>query len=78
MAGIGDRMNAGSITFRNGVPIDMPGDPLPDDETLERLRKQNEEWARAVPQTVGAEPRPLTWRRGGAEEGGGAEEEGAP
>ena len=70
MAGIGDRMDAGSITFRNGVPIDMPGDPIPDDATLERLRKQNEAWARRVPQTVGAESRPLTWRRGGDEEEG--------
>ena len=64
MAGIGDRMNGtGMIVFRDGHPIELPGCPLPDDATLERLRKQNEEWARAVPQTVGVEPRPLTWRR---------------
>ena len=50
MAGIGDRMNGtGMIVFRDGHPIELPGCPLPDDATLERLRKQNEEWARAVP-----------------------------
>ena len=64
MAGIGDRMDAGSITFDvDGFPIDKPGDPVPDDETLARLKKQSEEWERAVPQTVGAEPRPLHYRR---------------
>ena len=63
MAGIGDRMDAGSITFRDGFPIDMPGDPVPDDETLARLKKQSEEFARRVPQTVGAKPRPLHYRR---------------
>ena len=63
MAGIGDRMDAGSITFRDGFPIDMSGDPVPDDETLARLKKQGEEFARRVPQTVGAKPRPLHWRR---------------
>ena len=72
MAGIGDRMaGTGMIIFdEGGYPVDRPGCPVPDDETLERLRKQNEEWARAVPQTVGAEPRPLTWRRAGDEEEG--------
>ncbi len=64
MAGIGDRMDAGSITFDvDGFPIDKPGDPVPDDETLARLKKQGEEWERDVPQTVGAEPRPLHYRR---------------
>ena len=63
MAGIGDRMDAGSITFRDGFPIDMPGDPVPDDETLARIEKRNKEWARDVPQTVGAKPTPLHYRR---------------
>ena len=63
MAGIGDRMDAGSITFRDGVPIDMPGDPVPDDETLARLKKQGEEFRRRIPQTVGAAPSPLSYRR---------------
>ncbi len=63
MVGIGDRMDAGSITFRDGFPIDKPGDPVPDDETLARIEKQNREFARSVPQIVGAEPRPLHYRR---------------
>ena len=64
MAGIGDRMDAGSLTFDvDGFLIDKPGDPIPDDETLARLKKQSEEWERDVPQTVGAPARPLHWRR---------------
>ena len=64
MAGIGDRMDAGSLYFdADGFLIDKPGEPVPDDETLARLKKQSEEWERDVPQTVGAPPRPLHYRR---------------
>ena len=62
MAGIGDRMDAGSITFRDGFPIDMPGDPVPDDETLARLEKRAKEHAREFP-VVGVPGKPLHWRR---------------
>lgn len=64
MAGVGDRMDAGWIAFNaDGFPIDKPGAPVPDDATLARLKKQNEEWERDVPQTVGAPARPLHYRR---------------
>ena len=64
MAGIGDRMDAGSITFDvDGFPIDKPGDPVPDDETLARLEKRARQHARAFPVVRGAPARPLHWRR---------------
>ena len=63
MAGIGDRMDAGSITFRDGFPIDMPGDPVPDDETLARLEKRAKANAREFPVVGGVPARPLHWRR---------------
>ena len=63
MAGIGERMDAGSITFRNGRPIDKLGDPIPDDETLARLKKRARRHARAFPVVRGAPARPLHWRR---------------
>lgn len=63
MAGIGDRMDAGSITFRDGFPIDMPGDPVPDDETLARLEKRAKENAREFPVVVGVPGKPLHYRR---------------
>ena len=63
MAGIGDRMDAGSITFRDGFPIDMPGDPVPDDETLARLEKRAKAHAREFPVVGGVPGKPLHWRR---------------
>ena len=64
MAGIGDRMDAGSLTFDvDGFLIDKPGDPIPDDETLARLEKRAKEHAREFPVVGGAPARPLHYRR---------------
>ena len=49
----GGRMNdTGMIVFRDGRPIDLPGCPVPDDETLSRLEKKWEAWARKVPRRL--------------------------
>ena len=65
MAGIGERMaSGGQFVFRDGYSIGIdPDNPLPDDETLSRLKKQGDEFHRRVPQTVGAELRPFHYRR---------------
>lgn len=64
-----DRMSADDwIVFgADGRPRSPSGGPLPDDEILERLRKQGEEFRRALPPVGTAAPRPLRWRHSGEE-----------
>ena len=65
MAGIGDRMGGDNdiLVWRDGNLIDVPGAPVPDDETLARLEKRAKEHSREFPVGGGVKVGPLHYRR---------------
>ena len=66
MSGMGDRMDLDDCLVWNpdGTLKSAGSDPLPDDETLARLKKQGEEYRRRFPPPPGTPSAgPLQYRR---------------